>query len=43
VVFEDFADEMEDVKNGLLGVKRNTFLKLISFFDYKDQNKLRQV
>jgi hypothetical protein len=34
---------MKDVKNGLLGVKRDAFLKLISVFDYKDENKLKQV
>jgi hypothetical protein len=34
---------MKDVENGLLGVNRDAFLKLISFFDYKDENKLKQV
>jgi hypothetical protein len=29
--------------NGLLGAKRDAFLKLISFFDYKDENKIKQV
>jgi hypothetical protein len=43
VVWEDFSEEMKDVMNGLLGVKRNAYLKLIGFFDYKDENKLKQV
>jgi hypothetical protein len=40
---EDFSDDMKDVMNGLLGAKRNVFLKLISVFDYKDDIKLKQV
>jgi hypothetical protein len=34
---------MKDVKNGLLGINRNAFLKLISVFNYKDESKLREV
>jgi hypothetical protein len=34
---------MKDLKNGLLGAKRDVFLKLISVFDYGDENKLKQV
>jgi hypothetical protein len=33
---------MTDVKNGLLGVNRDAFLKLMSVFDYKDENKLKK-
>jgi hypothetical protein len=33
---------MTDVKNGLLGVNRDAFLKLIIVFDYKDENKLKK-
>jgi hypothetical protein len=34
---------MKDVENGLLGTKRDAYLKLTSVFPYKDENKLRQV
>jgi hypothetical protein len=34
---------MKDVMNGLLGAKRDACLKLISFFLYKDENKLKEV
>jgi hypothetical protein len=34
---------MKDIKNGLLGVLRDAFLKLISVFDYRDENKLQEV
>jgi hypothetical protein len=34
---------MKDIKNGVLGAKRNAFLKLISVFDYGDKSKLREV
>jgi hypothetical protein len=42
-VCEDFSDDMKDIVNGLLGAKRNAFLKLICFFYYKDESKLKQV
>jgi hypothetical protein len=40
---EDFSEDMKDIVNGLLGAKRDAFLKLISFFGYKDENKIKQV
>jgi hypothetical protein len=43
LVHEDFSEEMRDVKNGLLGARRDACLKLMSFFRYKDENKLKQV
>jgi hypothetical protein len=42
-VCEDFSDDLKDIINGLLGANRNVYLKLISFFAYKDENKLKQV
>jgi hypothetical protein len=43
LIFEDFSDNMRDVMNGLLGAKRDAFLKLMSIFNYKDESKLKQV
>jgi hypothetical protein len=43
LIYAGFSDDLKDAENGLLGAKRDAFLKLISFFDYKDENKLKHV
>jgi hypothetical protein len=43
LICKDFSDDMKDLENGLLGVNRDAFLKLISVFDYRNENKLKQV
>jgi hypothetical protein len=38
-----YIDDIFEIGNGLIGVKRNIFLRLISFLGIRKENKLREV
>jgi hypothetical protein len=37
------SDSTFDIKNGVLGINRDAFLRLISLMGYDDEKKLREV